>query len=286
MSTTAQTVLTDAAYRLGMNGIPDNANEKNRWLSYLKTAQNEILRKRFWWFTTKEYSFPLVSTQDIYSQPSDYRDSIELRIDGEKVSFKPEYTVNDSLDRPRDNFLSTLNYAYYIQGTDIIIIPQASASPTAHSVSSIVVTTATALVTTATEHGLEVDDYVTIAGADVDLFNTTHQILTVPSTTTYTIAITAGTADPSGTITSTQNNAVLKYYYNSAVITALTDTVAIPDLYVDALAAYVFARVAQVDSERGDASDGFEEYRQIVTDMIVENNKRNSWGKSNNAEII
>jgi len=286
MSTTALTVLTDAAYRLGENGNPDDANEQNRRLSYLKTAQNEIIRKRFWWFLTKEYSFPLVNTQDIYPLPSDYRDSIELRVNGEKVDFKPEYVINDTWDRPRDTYLSSLNYGYYISGDDLILIPQASESPTAYSVSGIVVSGTTATVTTALAHGLEVDDYVTIAGADVAVFNTTHQILTIPSTVTYTIAIASGTLDPTGTITSTHNNAVLKYYYNPANITALTDNVVIPDLYTDALAAYVFARVAQIDSERGDASDGFEEYKQIVTDMIVENNKRNSWGKANNAETL
>jgi len=285
MSTTAQTVLTDAAYRLGMNGIPDDANEKNRWLSYIKTAQNEVIRKRFWWFLTKEYSFPLVDTQDIYSLPSDYRDSIELRVDGKKASFLRDYAVNESWDKPREAYISTLNYSYYIQADDLVLLPQASASPTAYSVSGIVVSGTTATVTTTAAHGLEVDDYVTIAGADVTAFNTTHQILTVPSTTTYTIAIATGTSDPSGTMTSTKRNAVLKYYYIPTSITALTDTVAIPDMFVDCLAAYVFARVAQVDSERGDASDGFEEYKQIVTDMIVENNKRNSYGKSNNETL-
>lgn len=285
MSTTAQTVLTDAAYRLGMNGIPDDANEKNRWLSYIKTAQNEVIRKRFWWFLTKEYSFPLVDTQDIYSLPSDYRDSIELRVDGEKAPFLRDYAVNESWDKPREAYISTLNYSYYIQADDLVLLPQASASPTAYSVSGIVVSGTTATVTITAAHGLEVDDYVTIAGADVTAFNTTHQILTVPSTTTYTIAIATGTSDPSGTMTSTKRNAVLKYYYIPTSITALTDTVAIPDMFVDCLAAYVFARVAQVDSERGDASDGFEEYKQIVTDMIVENNKRNSYGKSNNETL-
>ena len=38
----------------------------------------------------------------------------------------------------------------------------------------------------------------------------------------------------------------------------------IPDEYKDVLSAYVFARLAQLEGERGDASDGFEEFNGRV----------------------
>lgn len=280
MSTTVLEILNDAAYRLGENGTPDNAAEQNRRMAYLNQAYRHILRSRFWWFLEKEYPFETEEGKDLFVLPSDYRDSIDFRIDRKKVYFQPSRTMDDSWDNPRDSFTITGQDYYYIFNGKLYLIPQASTAPTAINVSSIAVTGTTALVTTETEHGLEVDDYVKLAGASEDAFNTTHQIVTVPSTTTYTITITSGTSNPTGTITSTWQNAVLKYYYNPTKVTATTDTVAIPDLFVDCLSAYIFARVAQNDSERGDASDGFDEYNEVVEQMVIENNKRNSWGKA------
>jgi hypothetical protein len=87
--------------------------------------------------------------------------------------------------------------------------------------------------------------------------------------------VASGTSSPSGTITSTWNNFTMKYNYIPTVsFTATTDAIDIPDRYRDAVSAYVFGRLAQLDGERGDASDGFDEYNEIVSEMNKENFRR------------
>lgn len=68
------------------------------------------------------------------------------------------------------------------------------------------------------------------------------------------------------------NNVKMKYYSLPAALTTGSDTIAIPDLYKDVLTAYAFARVCQIDSKRGSAADGFDEYNEILGQMKKEQN--------------
>ena len=70
------------------------------------------------------------------------------------------------------------------------------------SVTGITQTTGTATVTYGAVHGLAVGDLITIIGADQAGYNGEHEVLTVPLTTTVTIAVDSGTVSPAtGTIT-------------------------------------------------------------------------------------
>lgn len=279
MATTVLDILTDVAYRLGEDGNPDDANEQNRRISYVNQVYRNVLRSRYWWFTQKETATPTVAGNDIYNLPTDYRDMVEVRLDGEKVSFVPHFQATSSFDRPRDEYSVDGDYGYYIWNGKLYLLPEASLAPEAISASSITISGTVATVTTATDHGLEIGDYATIAGASVSALNTSHQVTSVPTTTSYTINVASGTTNPTGTITSTQDNLVMSHYYTPAKLTELTDVLVIPDLFADVISSYVFGRVAQLDSERGDAKDGFEEHNEILDQMYIENNKRNSWGK-------
>jgi len=67
----------------------------------------------------------------------------------------------------------------------------------------------------------------------------------------------------------------MRYSYIPTVsFTAVSDSIDIPDRYKDALSAYVFGRLAQLDGERGDATDGFDEYNDITDEMNKENLRR------------
>ena len=280
MSTTVLDILNDVAFRLGEDGNPDDVAEQKRRLSYLNQVYRQVVRKRYWWFTEAEYSLQTVENQDIYDLPSDYRETIEVRIDGKRVEPTATFQALGSYDKPVDTYISNLDKQYYIFNNKLYLIPEARTEPSAISVTGIVVSGTTATVTTAVAHGLEIDDYVTIAGTSTTDFDTSHQIKSVPSTTTFTIEVASGTADPSGTITVTHNNFVIKYYKSPTKLTALTDTIIIPEIFSDVLSSYVFGRISQVDGERGDAADGFDEHNGIIEEMVIENNKRNSWGKA------
>ena len=70
------------------------------------------------------------------------------------------------------------------------------------SVTGITQTAGTATVTYGAAHGLAVGDLITIIGADQAGYNGEHEVLTVPLTTTATIAVDSGTVSPAtGTIT-------------------------------------------------------------------------------------
>ena len=59
----------------------------------------------------------------------------------------------------------------------------------------------TALVTTSVAHGLKVDDEVRISGANETAFNNQFTVLTVPSTTTFTIEVPeTAEAEATGTV--------------------------------------------------------------------------------------
>jgi len=76
------------------------------------------------------------------------------------------------------------------------------------------------------------------------------------------------------------NNITMKYYKWPTMPTVDASTFVIPDAFIECLSAYAYARISQIDDRRGDASDGFDEYNEILQRMIAENNRQKFYGKS------
>lgn len=68
------------------------------------------------------------------------------------------------------------------------------------------------------------------------------------------------------------DNITGKYYYNPAKLTLDADLVVIPDIFTDVLVAYAYARMALKRGKRGSSADGFDEWKEILKDMQVEQN--------------
>lgn len=68
------------------------------------------------------------------------------------------------------------------------------------SVSSLTVTANVATATTTTNHGLAVGDPIAIAGANEAVFNDEFRVASVPSSTTFTFAVTTATTPATGTL--------------------------------------------------------------------------------------
>ncbi len=84
----------------------------------------------------------------------------------------------------------------------LVTVRRGQLEAAAVSVSTITRSSATATVTTATDHGLTSGDYVTIRGADQAEYNARVEV-TVTAATTYTYTVTGTPASPAtGTITS------------------------------------------------------------------------------------
>lgn len=277
MSITANDVLLDVSYRRGENGVP-TGNELNRRLKFLSQALKDLTRQNLYWFYTKTYATSTVADQEIYSLPADFKKPIELRVDRLLRTEQSDRSVFSLYKIPPTSTPYLINYFndkyYYIFGDEIHLLPHPSSTPSAISVSSIVVADTMATVTCASAHGLQNNDYVQIAGASVSECNGSKRV-NVTSSTVFTYTVASGTSSPTGTITSTWNNFVLRYFYTpSTSFTAITDTIDLPDRFSDALSAYVFGRLAQLDGERGDATDGFDECNEIIGEINKENMTR------------
>lgn len=67
-------------------------------------------------------------------------------------------------------------------------------------------------------------------------------------------------------------NCSIKYFKNPPALTTGSDTIVIPDMYCDVLTSYAFGRFCQINSKRGSAADGFDEYNEILKQMRTEQN--------------
>lgn len=69
------------------------------------------------------------------------------------------------------------------------------------NVSSISVTSNVATVTTSTAHGYEIGNIIVFSGANESIFNDEFEIISIPSTTTFTFSVTTALTSATGTIT-------------------------------------------------------------------------------------
>jgi hypothetical protein len=280
MSFTVNDALLSVAYRMGYNSVPNEANEKARWIFQCDDAQRSTIRKNYFWFTQDTKSLSSINNQERYDLDATFRAMIDVRMNG--LIVKPitqhEQAVAYNSIYPGFRPLTSNGVAsYYIYGErELRIVPPSSSSQqSAVPVSGITRSGSVVTVTTSADHGYLVDDFVTIAGADQSDYNGAQRIYSVPSSTTFTFITTVTPVTPAtGTITSTKRDVVYNFYKLPTRITALTDTLLIPDLFFEAFVSYVKARIDLRDSERGSASDGFDEFNELIQDLTIENNKR------------
>lgn len=277
MSVTVNDILLDVSYRRGENGVP-SGNEQTRRISFVSQALRNLIRENKYWFHVKEYATQTVTDKEIYSLPDDYREFLEVRTDGLLRVPQSDDTAFNVTRYPPMHFPFSTNYInnkyFYIFNDEIHLLPAPGSAPSAVSVTSITVSGTTATVV-ATAHGLSNNDYVQIAGASESECNGSKRV-TLIDVNSFSYIVASGTSSPTGTITATKNNLVIKYFYwADADFSSLTDVVDIPVRYKDALSAYVYGRLGQLDGERGDASDGVEEYNSIVEELNKENFRRN-----------
>lgn len=76
------------------------------------------------------------------------------------------------------------------------------------------------------------------------------------------------------------NNISVRYWSYPTAMTVDGSTTDIPDQYSDVLVAYAYGRISQIDSERGNAADGFDEFTNTIRLMIQENMKRKLFNRS------
>lgn len=280
-------IQTQLSYRLLEDSSVGDTNERARRTSYINQAQREIMRNNYWWFAVAVGSDTTVDGQEIYTLSS-VRDLLEVRVDNKLFTPFDQHKAFGSYAYP------PLYYQYYeITGkwfmfgeTELHLLPIPSSAPSSLTVSSIVRSGSVATVTTSTNHGLLANNYVTIAGADQTEYNGAFRVSSVPSTTSFTVTVSGTPATPAtGTITATERNIVYRYYTHPTDMSTNTDTTIIPDIYVEALVSYAYARVQIAAGQRGSAADGFDEFNTIVKQMGQENMRRKLYGKGSTSML-
>ena len=76
------------------------------------------------------------------------------------------------------------------------------------------------------------------------------------------------------------NNIDIKYWKSATKLTQSTDAVLIPDEYAYMIVDYAYARKNMVDGKRGSTSDGLAFYEEYYRELMSENNRRSTFGKS------
>jgi hypothetical protein len=128
-------------------------------------------------------------------------------------------------------------------GLTLTGITRASAVATATATKTIQVPDANGLLTTATVgHGLRVGDIVTITGADQAEYNGNQTVVTVPSATTFTFAVSGSPATPAtGTLVVTANYTALMLMPGALGLT-------VKDVVTGQVYSYPGTTVKQVDT--------------------------------------
>lgn len=272
MSVTSANLQLQLAYRLGENSIPSDTNEKARRLSYLNDGLRAVYKEQYYWFTESQGSDTTISGQEIYTLPSTVRDVFEVRINRKLVVPQSRNDAFGSYNYPPAYYqYSTLASKWFVTGDKTLHIhPIPNATPSAIVVTAITVSGTTATVTCSTAHGFLALDFVTIAGTSN--FNGTQQILTVPSTTSFTF--TSSQATETGSFTATLRNLTHRHFTEFVPLVNDSDTTLLPDAYTYGIVNFAYARKMQQKGRRGSAADGFDEFREFISDLNSEQNRR------------
>lgn len=273
---------TALAYRLGETSAPSTTNELSRRLSFFYDAIDQIVSERNWWFLRKLYATPTVTSKRRYTVPSDYRKSIQLRVNDikyDEIPLREDYEMNSGIKNSVVNLanfdVATLSgWNFYVLGSEIFISPTES-TPTALAITSITSSSTTATVTTTANHGLSDGQYVTISGANETAYNGSFQIIVTSETTfTYTCASTPSATPATGTITYVRNNLELWYFYEPTMPTSSASGIVIPDKFMSALVAYGEGRYWSMAHKRGKSADAFSEYENWLQKMRAEDSRQ------------
>lgn len=279
MTLTVNDVLQAVASRMGYNSVPSNASERARWISFCSEAQRSVIRKNFYWFTQDTKSITTVIDQERYNLDATFRAMIDVRINGRIVrpitQHEQAVSYNSIYAGYRPNTTNG-SPSYFVYGeSELRLIPPNTTVPSSISVSSITRSSSTVTVTTSSDHGYTVDDFVTIAGADQTDYNGEQRVYSVPSSTTFTFITTATPVTPAtGTVTVIKRDVVYNFYKLPERLTDLTDYLLIPDLFFESFVSYVKARIDLREGQRGSAGDSFDEFNELIEDLDIENNKR------------
>lgn len=275
MAKTISDLQTLLANRLGSPAAPTDTTELAKRRRWFWEAISLVCSDEYMWFMKTYATDTAVDYVGSYAEPTRFRHMIEVKVDG---NIYVPTTKADFDAKKQTSIVSlpsvSLEREYYHYDGRLYFFPALTA-PTAVSVSSITQSGGTATVTTSDAHGFNAGQYVTIAGADQSGYNGAVQIVSVPSTTTFTYAVDSGTVSPAtGTITATLKNIEYWFWQEATEPTGESSSIIIPDKYANIPVAYAEGRYWSTAHKRGKAADGFTEFETGINTVKRENFRR------------
>lgn len=282
MSKTISDCHLSLAYRLGESAVPQSTIELAKRLNWFKHAIELVCdTERPMWFLKTKGSDATIADTHTYAFPADWRQTIQIKVDGYKYDKIPADEVYKRYELPNSPvpiLPAFMARSYYEFGTDYVMIPTPSSAPTAYPVTSIT-SVATLCTVTQTAHGYYSGEFVTIAGAVETAYNGKFEItVTGADTYTYVSGSTPASSPATGTITATKDNINIWYYKNPSLPSAVGSSIVIPDAYEDLIVSYAEGRYWSSAHKRGKSSDAFTEYETWV-EKITKENIRHSFGE-------
>jgi hypothetical protein len=268
---------------LGEDSAPSDTNELARRKSFFNEAYKKVLNENYWWFLLTIGAQASVDGQEIYTLPSTFRDVKEVRLNRKVCKFIPQEDAFGTYNYPPLYYsYHSIVQKFFIYGeSELHLLPVPDSTPSTLSISGITRSGSIATATSTSAHGLQAGDYVAISGSDQADYNGTVRVASAPSTTTFTYTVSNSPTTPAtGTMTAQWQNIVYRFYQYPSMLSADSDTVVIPDQFADILVAYAYGRYGFIDDTRANSADGFEEYNQILGDMVAEHNRRNTYEKA------
>lgn len=275
MAYTISDAHTALAYRLGESAAPSSTTELARRLTWFQEAVRRTAGSaELMWFMQDYATDTTVEDKPYYDVPSLYRKMLQVKIDGYRYDELPAEDVYERFELPSSPVpIQTidLDRKWYVWANKVNFIPIPGSAPDPVTV-TIAHTAGVATATSSSAHGFTAGKYVTVAGADQSGYNGTVEILTVPSTTTFTYAVATATVSPAtGTITATERNIEYWYYKYPTMPTLTTSSIVVPDEYLDMLVAYAEGRFWSYAHKRAKSADAFVEFETRFGDMKMEN---------------
>lgn len=268
---------TKLSRRLGSNTAPTDSAELSKRRDWFWEAINTVCSDDFMWFMKTYATDTGVTNKPYYDIPTLFRHPIEIKVNGSiytkttKENYDAEHSsYNQIVTFPQVSIV----YEYYIYDDHIYFSPELT-TPDSYSVALTSSSTAVSATTTSA-HGFTAGQYVTIAGAVETAYNGSFEILTVPTTTTFTYtALSTPSATPAtGTITATLKNIEIWYYAEATEPTSDSSGIVLPDKYDYVPVAYAEGRYWSSAHKRGKAADGFTEFERGVGAIKQENFRR------------
>jgi len=269
---------TSLAYRLGESATPNSTTELAKRLDWFKRGISQAIGqgKPLWFMQKKAFDTTIADQQD-YDIPTRMRQLMTIKVDDyeyEQTTRDDYYEKFEVPNSPVPILPSFMARQFYLWADKIYFVPIPSAAPTSYTV-TLTQSGGTATATSTEAHGFLRGMHITIAGADQTEYNGSQEILTVPSTTTFTFTVDSGATSPAtGTITAVRKNIEVWYYEEPQLPTGTTSSIVVPDDYIDLLVSYAEGRYWSSAHKRGKASDAFIEYETLKAELKNEDIRR------------